>query len=192
MKSKVKKFINSAIIMAASFLILGLVFILFPEGSLDTIRWITAIFFFAAGAYMLATNASSKHPMYGATILGVILLIIGLIFAVNDGVMNIFPIILGIWFIISSMSTIRYSTAIQNSNAKTWSLMTSGLAIICGVLLIINPWGGQIAMMTFVGIIMVIYALSSLIDLVTLKKNIQDLSKKFDNLIEGEIVEKKE
>lgn len=191
MKGKVKKFINSAIIMAAAFLVLGLVFILFPEGSLDTIRWITAIFFFAAGAYMLAANAGSKHPMYAATIIGVVLLVVGLIFAANEGIMNIFPIILGIWFIISAMSTIRYGTALQNSNAKTWSLMTSGLAIICGVLLIINPWGGQIAMMTFVGIMMVIYAVSSLIDLVTLKRNITDLNKKFDNLIEGEIVEKK-
>ena len=189
MKDKIKKFINSAIIMAVAFLVLGLVFIIFPELSLDTIRWATAIFFFAAGAYMLAANAGSKHPMFAATIFGVILLVIGLIFAANDGVMNIFPIILGIWFIISSMSTIRYATALQSSNAKTWSMMASGLSIFCGVLLIINPWGGQIAMMTFAGIMMVIYAISSLIDLMTLKKNLKDLNKKFDKLVEGEIIE---
>ena len=190
MKGKVKSFINSAIIMAVSFIILGLVFILFPEGSLDTIRWITAIFFFAAGAYMLAANASAKQPMFGATLLGVILLIGGLVFAVNEGVMNIFPIILGAWLIISALSTVQYSIALQSPNAKAWSGLTSILSIICGILLIVNPWGGQIAMMKFAGIMMVVYAISSLINLITLKNNIKDLSKKFDKLVEGEIVDK--
>lgn len=189
MKNKIKTFINSAIIMAAAFAIMGLVFIIFPQGSLDTIRWIVAIFFFVAGIYMLAQNASSKHPMFGGTILGAVLLIIGLVFAFNPGIMNIFPIILGSWFIISSMSTIRYATALKNSNAKTWSFATSVLSIICGLILIINPWGGQIAMVTFAGIMMLIYAVSSLIDLITLKNNLSDLNKKFDKLVEGEIID---
>ncbi|MDO4889438.1 MAG: DUF308 domain-containing protein [Candidatus Saccharibacteria bacterium] len=192
MKNKIKTFINSAIIMAAAFAVMGLVFILFPQGSLDTIRWIVAIFFLVAGVYMLARNAGSKHPMFGGTILGAILLIIGTVFAFNPGIMNIFPIILGSWFIISSMSTIRYATALQNSSAKTWSFATSILSIICGLLLIINPWGGQIAMMTFAGIMMLIYSISSLVDLITLKNNIHDVNKKFDKLIEAEIVEKDE
>ena len=189
MKGKVKKFINSAIIMAVAFIILGLVFIIFPENSLDTIRWITAIFFFAFGAYMLAANASSKRPVFSATVLGVIMLIAGLVFAVNEGVMNIFPIILGAWFIISSLSTVQYSIALKDTNAKAWSTLTSLLEIVCGIILIINPWGGQIAMMTFAGIMMLIYAVASLIDLLTLKRTVKDLNKKFEKLIEGEIVE---
>lgn len=190
MKNKIKTFINSAILMAVAFAVLGLVFIIFPEGSLDTIRWIVAIFFLVAGVYMLARNAGSKQPMFGGTVLGAILLIVGLVFSFNPGIMNIFPIILGAWFIISSMSTVRYATALQDSSAKTWSFATSILEIICGLLLIVNPWGGQIAMMTFAGIMMLIYAVASLADLITLKKNLNDLNKKFGKLIEGEIVEK--
>ena len=191
MKNKIKTFINSAIIMAAAFAVLGLVFIIFPQGSLDTIRWIVAIFFLVSGVYMLARNAGSKNPMFGGTILGALLLIAGLVFAFNPGIMNIFPIILGAWFIISSMSTIRYATALKDSSAKTWSFATSILSVACGLLLIINPWGGQVAMMTFAGIMMLIYAISSLIDLITLKNNLHDLNKKFDKLVEGEIVEEK-
>lgn len=190
MKNKVKTFINSAIIMAAAFALMGLIFIIFPQGSLDTIRWIVAIFFLVSGIYMLARNASSKSPMFGGTIFGAILLIIGLVFAFNGGIMNIFPILLGAWFIISSMSAIRYATALKDSNAKTWSFVTSVLSMVCGLVLIINPWSGQVAMMTFAGIIMLIYAISTLIDLITLKNNIHDVSKKFDKLIEAEIVEK--
>ena len=192
MKNKIKTFINSAIIMAAAFAIMGLIFIIFPQGSLDTIRWIVAIFFLVVGIYMLAKTAGSKHPMFGGTVLGAILLIIGVVFAFNPGIMNIFPIILGSWFIISSMSTIRYATALKNSNAKTWSFATSVLSIVCGLILIINPWGGQIAMMTFAGIMMLVYAVSSFIDLMTLKKNLEDLNKKFDKFVEGEVVEKDE
>ena len=192
MKDRIKKFINSAIITSVAFVILGIVFICFPEGSLDLIRWIVAIFFFTAGAYMIAANAGSKRPMFGASMLGVIMIIGGLIFAFNERVMNILPIVLGAWFIISSLSTISYSTALQNSNAKAFSIITSVLAIVCGILLIVNPWGGQIAMMTFAGIMMLIYSISSLIDLLTLKKNLQDINKKFNKFIEeGEIVEEK-
>lgn len=191
MREKVKKFINSAIITAVAFIVLGLVFIFFPEGSLDLLRWVTAIFFFTAGVYMIAANAGSKRPMFGATILGVIMLIGGLVFAFNEGVMNIFPIILGSWFIISSMSTVRYSYALKSTNARTWSMLASILSIICGIILIVNPWGGQIAMMIFAGIMMLIYAVSSLINLITLKNNLKDISKQYDKLIEGEIVEKK-
>ena len=192
MKDKIKSFINSAIIMAVAFIILGLVFIFFPEGSLDTIRWIVAIFCFAAGAYMLAVGAGSRRPMFGATVLGTVLIVGGLVFAFNEGIMNIFPIILGAWFIISSMSTIRYATALQSSSAKTWAALTSVLSIVCGILLIINPWGGQIAMMTFAGIMMIIYAVTSLIDLITLKNNLKDLKEKYDKVIEeAEIVENK-
>lgn len=192
MKDRIKKFINSAIITSVAFIVLGIVFICFPEGSLDLIRWIVAIFFFTAGAYMIAANAGSKRPMFGASMLGVIMIIGGLIFAFNERVMNILPIVLGAWFIISSLSTISYSTALQNSNAKAFSIITSVLAIVCGILLIINPWGGQIAMMTFAGIMMLIYSISSLIDLLTLKKNLQDINKKFNKFIEeGEIVEEK-
>lgn len=192
MKDRIKKFINSAIITSVAFIVLGIVFICFPEGSLDLIRWIVAIFFFTAGAYMIAANAGSKRPMFGASMLGVIMIIGGLIFAFNERVMNILPIVLGAWFIISSLSTISYSTALQNSNAKAFSIITSVLAIVCGILLIINPWGGQIAMMTFAGIMMLIYSISSLIDLLTLKKNLQDINKKFNKFIEeGEIIEEK-
>lgn len=191
MKNKIKTVINSAIIMTAAFALLGLIFIIFPQGSLDTIRWIVAISFLVSGIYVLARNAGSKHPMFGGTIFGSILIIIGLVFAFNPGIMNIFPIILGAWFIISSMSAIRYATALKDSNAKTWSFATSVLSMLCGLVLIINPWGGQVAMMTFAGIIMLIYAISSLIDLVTLKNNLHDLNKKFGKLVEGEIVDEK-
>ena len=189
MKNTIKRFINSAMIMTVAFIILGLVFIFFPEGSLDVIRWIVAIFCFAAGIYMLAANISRSRPMFAATILGVVLIIGGIVFAANENVMNILPIVLGALFIISSVSTISYTVALQNSRAKTFSIVASLLEIVCGILLLINPWGGQIALMTFVGIMILIYALASLVDLVTLKNNLKDINKKFNKLIEGEIVE---
>ena len=127
--------------------------------------------------------------MFAATILGVVLIIGGIVFAANENVMNILPIVLGAWFIISSVSTISYTVALQNSRAKTFSIVASLLEIVCGILLLINPWGGQIALMTFVGIMILIYALASLVDLVTLKNNLKDINKKFNKLIEGEIVE---
>lgn len=194
MQKKIKGFINSSMIMAVSFMVLGFVFVLFPQSSLDLIRWILASVFMVMGIYTLTSNFSkSKYPSTISTILGTILLVIGIIFAVNPGVMDILPTILGAWFIVSSVSTLRYATALdRKSSASTWAIATSCLSILCGIILIINPWKANIALMTFAGIMMMIYAASSLVDLMTIKKNFNDVTKKFNKLVEGEVVEKKE
>ena len=191
MQKAVKKFINLSIIIAVAFVLVGLFFILFPQTSLDVLRWTIAIFFLDAGAALLANALTSKRaPFFGGTVLGTLLFIVGILFAVNPGVMDVFPIILGSWFIVSSVSTLRYASSLE-STASIVAVGAAIVSIVAGVVLIINPWSGTIAMTVFAGIMMLIHAVASLVDLLTLKRNFDDLSGRFNKLIEGEVVEKK-
>ncbi|MBQ6355245.1 DUF308 domain-containing protein [Candidatus Saccharibacteria bacterium] len=177
-QKKVNGFINTAMFSSVLLVVLGIVFLVFPGTSLDMIRWIIAIFCLASGAYLLASDVKQKKvSLLSTSMVGILLLILGLLFAVRPEIMDIFPIVLGIWFIVSAVASGRFSAVLRGTAAGTYAIVTTILAFICGILLIVNPWGGQIAMVTFSGIMMIIYGASSLVDAAVLKHNINDLAK---------------
>ena len=196
LQKKLKGLINASIGASVVFLILGIFLIAFPVGFLNILRWTIAIISLGAGVWIVASEFSRRtmSPMFGLTTLGVILITIGLIFAINPGATGIFAIVLGIWFIVSSIAGLRFSVALSGNAALTSAILAI-LSFICGLLLILNPWGGAIDIAVLMGIIMVIYAISCLIDTVVLKQNLKDLSKAFKKyakkIEEAEVVKKK-
>ena len=62
-------------------------------------------------------------------------------------------------------------------------LLAAVLSLVAGIVLIINPWAGSEAMMMFVGIVIVVYSISSLVDMVMLKKNLQTVQKKVKEVV---------
>ncbi len=196
LQKKLKGLINASIGASVIFLILGIFLIAFPAGFLNILRWTIAIISLGAGIWIVASEFSRRtiSPMFGLTTLGVILITIGLIFAINPGATGIFAIVLGVWFIVSAIAGLRFSVALSGNAALTSSILAI-LSFICGLLLIMNPWGGAIDIAILMGIIMVIYAISCLIDTVVLKNNLKDLSKAFKKyakkIEEAEVVKKK-
>lgn len=180
LQKKINSFINIQLGSSVFLIVLGIICLLAPATILDVIRWIIAIFCLAAGAYTLASDLRRNAPvLFGTTLIGVVFLILGLVFAVNPGVMDIFPMVIGAWFIISGVSSVRFSAGLRGSTAGVYALVTSILSLICGILLIINPWGGQVAIMVFSGIMMIIYGAANLVDMAVLKHNLSDLAKNF-------------
>lgn len=196
LQKKLKGLINASIGASVIFLILGIFLIAFPTGFLNILRWTIAIVSLGAGVWIVASEFSRRtiSPMFGLTTLGVILITIGLIFAINPGATGIFAIVLGIWFIVSAIAGLRFSVALSGNAALTSSILAI-LSFICGLLLIMNPWGGAIDIAVLMGIIMVIYSISCLIDTMVLKQNLKDLSKAFKKyakkIEEAEVVKKK-
>ena len=178
-QKKVNTFINSSILVSLAFFALGVVFLAMPSLSLDIIRWIIAIGSLIIGALLIAADLgrSRSIPFLSTTLAGVVLLVIGLIFIRHERVMDIFPIVLGAIFIINAFSSSRLTMALRGTPAGKYATITTILAIICGVLLIANPWEGSLSMMIFAGIMMIIYSASTFIDMVVLKKNVKNLTK---------------
>lgn len=185
MKNKIKGYINASIFTAAAFVLLGIIFIIWPGLSLDVIRWIISIAALAIGAYFIASDLSKNRAfaVFNESMLGTLLVIVGVVFAVNPGVMAIFPVVLGAWYVVSAVSACRVTANLKGTPAYTPSLLMSILSMIAGIVLIINPWAGSEMMMMFVGIVMVIYALSSLVDMIMLKKNLNTVEKKVKAIV---------
>ena len=187
-QKKVNTFINSSILASLAFFALGVVFLAMPGLSLDIIRWVIAISSLVIGALLVAADLGKRRtfPFFSTTIAGIVLLIIGLVFIRHPGIMDIFPIILGAVFIVSAFSSGRLTSALSGTTAGKYATITTILAIICGILLIANPWEGNISMMIFAGIMMIIYSLSTFVDMIVLKKNVKELSKELKSFFKSE------
>ena len=187
LKKKINGFITASIGISAVFTALGVLFLFFPETSLDVIRWTIAAISMIAGVYLIASDFSKKRisPFFSTTAMGAVLVIIALVFAVYPNVMNIFPIVIGAWFIVSAISSLRFATTLKGTGAGVFSIVASVLAFICGLLLIFNPWGGQISIMIFAGILMIIYGISNIIQMATIKGNIKEVSNAFKDMAKG-------
>ena len=78
--------------------------------------------------------------------------------------------------LITSVTSLRFIAAIRGSSGYAVALITSILSLICGLLLLLDPWNGQISMILFAGIMIIVYALTSIVDMFILKKNIKEIS----------------
>lgn len=187
-QKKVNTFINSSILVSLGFFVLGVIFLAMPSLSLDIIRWVIAIGSLIIGTILVAADLGGRRtfPFFSTTIAGIVLLIIGLVFIRHPRVMDIFPIILGAIFIINAFTSGRLTTALRGTNAGKYATITTILAIVCGVLLIANPWEGNISMMIFAGIMMIVYSLSTFVDMIVLKKNVKELSKQLKSFFKAE------
>lgn len=181
MQKKIKGFINMSIWMSGAFAVLGLLAIAMPDIMLEIIRWFISIFCLVIGVYLVLSDFSRKNffPLFSTAALGAIMLIVGLIFAINKDIMNIFSIVIGAWFVVSSVASLRFSAALKGYSGYGASTITAILSLVAGILLIVNPWGSSIAIMTVAGFMMMIYAASNFVDMIILKRNLKDLVKAF-------------
>ena len=152
MQKTIDKYLNLSIFGSIAAIALGIILLVFPGASLDVIRWIIAILAFAVGAIIIVGELTKRSgtPFFGATAIGAIFIVVGLIFATRPAAINIFAIVLGAWFIVTAVGSVRYSAALRGSAAYVSGLM-SLISLAAGILLIVNPWGGSISMMVLLG-----------------------------------------
>lgn len=171
--------------MTIAMVIFGIIFIIAPGQVLNIIHWIIACLLLAAGAYLLCFRG-----VFGS----IILILLGLIVAFHPGVMDVIPIILGIYVVISSSAKLRGVMSLKSTSptAYTVAMVTSVISLVCGVLMIIHPGIANTSFMVIVGIAMVIYGLSDFIDMVILQKHLNAFAKGFSAKSKSSDTKKKE
>ena len=179
MLNKLNKFLYSSIIISIIMFIIGLIFIIYPEVSFTTITYILSILLIVNGIYFLIEKESSIFFSSFLT-LGVIELLLGIIMLVNpDIVKTLFPIVAGIIMITKSTLDLRLSILLYRNNISSWVslLICSIISIICGLIIILNPSIGTIALTTSLGILITVYSISNIIDTILFKNNIKEITK---------------
>ncbi len=179
LEKTISSYINTAIGYSILMVILGMIFLIFPDTSLDAIRWILAIGLMALGFFMFVNDLSRRSAAFSGGIGGVLLFVLGLVIAMYPAVMDIIPIVLGAWMIASSVFSLRLAGSIRSNSSFFASTVMPVVTLACGILLIARPGAGNIALMVYVGIMLIIYAVASLVNLFTIRSRLDAVSKFF-------------
>jgi len=182
-KKGMNKIFNLSIVTSVIILVLGIFLFIQPD---TVIRMISIVL----GGIILIPGITSlvdyfKNKYQPSLITGVVTIIIGLILIINTKlVASILPFFLGIYFVVNGINRLQYALELKRQNINfTTSLVFSILIIICGVLFIINPFSGALAITKIIGMFMIIYALLDLINSVIIKKEMSEVRQDMKNAI---------
>ena len=113
-------------------------------------------------------------------IYGIVAILAGFILILNPTtIVSILPFVLGVYFTISGIIKFKYALDIKNYQRRTpvFMIIVSILMMVCGVLFIINPFEGAVAITQAIGIYLIIYSVLDIINSITLRKDMDIIIK---------------
>lgn len=180
MKNSFKKMCTMSLTTSIILVIVGFLLLLFPEVILSLISYILGGIVLVNGALTIMRYfKENKENLWNFDLAyGLLCSILALVIIFNpNAIISIIPLILGIWMMISSIFKIQYSLNLKAYHSDKWTLtlILAILTLICGVLLMVNPFGGALAMTQIIGIFIIIYSVIDIIECVALKKSINKI-----------------
>lgn len=184
MIKKLNSFINSSICISIMFIIIGIIMVLMPKMSLEILGVILSVILIINGVILMITDIKLNNnfipvDMLPASMLSILL---GIMMLIYPNILSIIiPLMLGTWFIMTSIFKIRLTLYLSKIQNTPWLLLMliSILSIVCGFILILNPIDSSVAITLFIGIVIIVYAISDIINMIVLKRNLNKLTKYF-------------
>lgn len=184
MIKKLNSFINSSICISIMFIIIGIIMVIMPKMSLEILGVILSVILIINGVILMITDIKLNNnfipvDMLPASMLSILL---GIMMLIYPNVLSIIiPLMLGTWFIMTSIFKIRLTLYLSKIQNTPWLLLMliSILSIVCGFILILNPIDSSVAITLFIGIVIIVYAISDIINMIVLKRNIKNIAKYF-------------
>ena len=184
-KNKFKSMYRTSIIFSVVLILVGLFLLIKPETTLHAISYFIGIALIIWGLIPIIgffSNKENKNYLEFSFILGVFALIFGIIIMINPYIIgSIIPLLIGIWMVINGVTKLYYSLTINKVSSATISIIISLVILVCGLILIFNPFKGAILLTKVIGISVIIYSILDLIECYTLKKTV----KEFTNVTKG-------
>ena len=184
-KDYIKKYESCSIVVSVLMICLSLFLMFKPLESLEVFTVIFAIIILLSGlGYLISYFTISKESRLFSIdlLLGLATIISGIMLLVyKKDVINVFPIILGIWIIISNLFKLQLSINLSLflDNAYLGLVLITILMIVFGLLLIINPFASFMTITVTAGTLLLITEVVNLIEsiYVIIKLNkVKDLS----------------
>lgn len=164
----IKRCEGYSIVISILMIVLSIFLMINPLESLEAFVIMFSFIIILNGvAYFVSYfNMPKEDKLFSFDILmGLITLIAGiLIFIYRANLINIFPIILGIWIIVSNLFKLQLSINISTViDSGVFLIILSILMIILGILLIVNPFTSLITITMVAGICLL---MTSIVDLI--------------------------
>ena len=180
MTDRVKQYINTQISISVFYIIFALSLFVFPEASTNLLGNVLAVFLILFGIYLVLLDFRGGFLLVIDLLPGgLIATIMGVLILIHPGILKeIIPIVIGIWVIVSSSLNIKLSLYMKEVEGHSWltTLIIALISVFVGALLIAKPKELTEVLTTFVGILIMIYAISNLIDMLLFKKYIKRIA----------------
>ena len=181
MKELFRKTTISIIISSIIAFIIGLIMAVAPGMSLQTIGIILGVYIIIHGialiALAFAVNILSI-PFFGI-MSGILSIILGLtLIAMPNILATIFVIALGIWIILSSVNLVSIAVTVRKEYPNWFLLLLLGIVdLICGMIILFNPFATSISVVILAGIIIMIHSVINIVDMIIIRNNIKEMAK---------------
>lgn len=181
MIGKLNKYINSSIVISALLMLLGIGIFIYPTMSLKVFSYSIAIIISLFGLFLIIEDIRYNIGMlFDFSLLGIMFFLLGLILLKYPNTLtSLIPIFLGIWFIVSGFVKGRWTYYLSDYklSIRILSFIMSILSIVCGIIFIFNPLDGANYIASFVGILLIIYSISDIVDMIIFKINVNKIYK---------------
>ncbi len=190
-----KKFFKSSLISSVGLAILGILLIFQSELTIVSISYIIGAILIGIGAlaifkYIKGINDNMKTEL--DIVYGIVCAVLGVIVIGNPhGIASIIPFVIGLIIIISSATKLQYSIELKRNNNDLWksTMIISIITIVCGILLIFNPFQGAVFITKVVGLLILLYSILDIISTVTIRNTVKQIHEAIEEHInEAEIV----
>ena len=177
MKVEIKKVIWPSLISSILLLLLGLLLFFKSSATLIGISYLVGGILIALGviAIIIFLRTSTKDIFVELNIVYGIVSIISGIFLVTvpEFIRSIIPIVVGIAVIISSSFKVQQALVLKNLNSKYFlpSLIMAIVCLVCGVVILFNPFTSAVVVTQIIGLFMIIYAILDIINSFILRKS---------------------
>lgn len=176
----IKKSAWFSVAESLAIIVLGILFIVWPDFMVKIVSYLVGAFFIIKGALQIINYFLEKgqNDFYNNELLvGVISVLIGIaVLAMGGNIANLFRIVLGIWLIYESLVRINTAIKLSAANISIWKyvLLMALCIMVLGVFVIVNDvtvvigWMMIIAgLIGIVGDILFIQKLDALISKIT-------------------------
>ena len=165
---------NTQIVISVLYFILGIALMIIPDNSINTIGNIMAVSYIIFGIYLLILDYEGGFLLIIDLLpAGILSLVLGVLILLNQGILlSLLSRIAGIWIILASSLNLKLSLYMKEVEGKSWmaTIIITLISIISGIILLINPKLGIEALTPYIGLFIIVYAISNTIVMVLFKK----------------------
>lgn len=204
MNKLLSSFFKSILLSSAILAVVGLLLIFQSEATILAIAYVIGGILIALGVLTLIKYIKAiENPLRNELdiVYGIVTTILGVIVIKNPEAMaSVIPLVIGVIIIINSAAKLEYSMELRKNGDALWktTMILSIITVLCGILLIFNPFSGAIFITKIVGILIFVYSLLDIISTLMLentvksiKKEIKEIKQIVDNTTEAEVIEEK-
>lgn len=176
MKEFIKKYSRNSLLVSALLIILSLFLIFKPGFSINLVMIsLGCVLSFYGITQTVSYFSNSKEIQFFnfQLVVGILCLLAGLVFIFNPTFINsILPLIIGVWIVIKSITSLQLALNIKNTGANNWQpmLILSIATFIIGLVIVINPFQALEAAISICGGLLLVSELINIFETIYMMK----------------------